>query len=476
MSHRCWRCDPCAFVLALAVLPLVLMTKASAQAAEPVTPLPLSGSAEFTPGEDETSLPEGFRLSAHRFDYTAELLKESSRVRKYSVLFPSPVHTDAEANNTVHAVYMQPREGALGPGVIVLHILGGDFALSESIAHHMASNGIPSLFVKMPYYGERRSPTRNKMITTNPRESAEGMRQGVLDIRQATAWLAARPEVDERRLGITGISLGGIMSALAAGIEPRLTSCALYLGGGDFANVLWHHEDGKAADFRKAWQAAGGDQSTFAEILRPIDPCTYGQRLTGRRILMVNATQDEVIPRASTDALLQAIELPTDVVWLEAGHYSVARYLPIELYRLHLFFQGRTKPAVQLRLKAEPSSAGAAPHFTASLTNLGTVPVTIAQHEADQGECPFVKWNVVRTGEHCEHVAAPPTEATGLAATLAPGESQPIKGLGTPTFPGPGRYKVGLVYTCSAAHLREKPPGKMPPVVVYSNLVEVEVR
>ena len=467
MSLLCRPCDRVVFVAAL------LLTGAFAHAVEPVTPLPPSGSAEFTPAESEAALPEGFRLGAHRFDYTAELLKESSRVRKYRVLFPSPVHTEVEANNTIPGVYMQPREGALGPGVIVLHILGGDFALSESIAHHLASNGIPALFVKMPYYGERRSPTRNKMITTNPHESAEGMRQGVLDIRQATAWLASRPEIDERRLGITGISLGGIMSALAAGIEPRLTSCAIYLAGGDFANVLWHHEDGKAAAFRRAWQEAGGDQKTFAEILRPVDPCTYGHCLAGRRILMVNATEDEVIPRASTDALLQSIEVPTDAVWHQAGHYSVAGYLPIELYRLHLFFQGRTKPAVQLRLTADTRSD--APRFTATLANLGTVPVTIARHAADQGESPFVQWLVVQANERVEPTAVSTAEATGLAATLAPGESHPLNGLGTPTFPGPGRYKVGLVYACSAAHLREKSPGRVPPVVVYSNLVEVDV-
>src|SRR5689334_2931157 len=127
-----------------------------ASAAEAVAPLPASATAEFSPADDEASLPEGFRLPAHAFDYRSELLKDFRAIRKYQVTFPSPVHTDFEANNTIHAVYMQPKEGALGPGVIVLHILGGDFALSEAIAHHLASNGIPALFVKMPYYGERR--------------------------------------------------------------------------------------------------------------------------------------------------------------------------------------------------------------------------------------------------------------------------------------------------------------------------------
>ena len=58
------------------------------------------------------------------------------------------------------------------------------------------------------------------------------MTQAVLDIRRGAAWLAARPEVDSEQLGITGISLGGIMSALGASGEPRLKNVAVFLGGG----------------------------------------------------------------------------------------------------------------------------------------------------------------------------------------------------------------------------------------------------
>lgn len=452
---------------------IVFLAGVPAVAADPVAPLSASGFVEFTPAEDEQVLPEQFRLAAHRFDYSAELLKETRAVRKYRVTFPSPVQTAVEANNTVHATYMQPREGALGPGVVVLHILGGDFFLSETIAHHLASNGIPALFVKMPYYGERRSASRNKMITKDPRESAEGMRQGVLDIRQAAAWLAARPEVDRNRLGITGISLGGIMSALAAGIECRLTSCAVYLGGGDFANVLWDHADGEAVKFRKAWQEAGGDQATFAEILRPVDPCTYGLRLTGRRILMVNATHDEVIPRSSTEALQKSIAAPVEDLWLDAGHYSVARYLPIELVRLHLFFQGKTRPALQLRLAPEASAAGTASRYTASLINLGTVPVTIAQPEEGTASA-MLRWTVQAADLPGESSA--PVEGTGSAVVIAPGDSQPLTGLGAPAFPTPGRYRLSLTYTCSERHFREKPAGRIRPIEVHSNIVEVDFR
>src|SRR5690606_11936745 len=119
-------------------------------------------------------------------------------------------------------------------GVVVLHILGGEFALSRMTANSLAREGIAALFVKMPYYGERRSRSSpRRMISRDPHETVEGMTQAVLDIRRAAAWLAARPEVDKEKLGVTGISLGGIMSSLSAAAEPRFRKVAPYLAGGN---------------------------------------------------------------------------------------------------------------------------------------------------------------------------------------------------------------------------------------------------
>ncbi len=38
----------------------------------------------------------------------------------------------------------------------MLHILGADFALSRYLAARLADRGVAAMFVKLPYYGERR--------------------------------------------------------------------------------------------------------------------------------------------------------------------------------------------------------------------------------------------------------------------------------------------------------------------------------
>jgi dienelactone hydrolase len=308
----------------------------------PFVEVATEGAVRFEPTLLETKVPEHFRLNGEEFSYDTRLARTSSHVRMHKVTFPSPVVTAVRENNTVHAQYFQPEGTGPFPACVVLHILGGDFLLAETMAQHLAQHGVAALFVKMPYYGERRgkdSPRR--MISRIPAESVEGMTQGVLDIRRATAWLAHRPEVDAERLGITGISLGGIMSALAASGEPRLGSVAVFLGGGKLADILWSNATREAQDFREKWIADGGSAESFREALAPVDPATHGHLLKGRRVLMIAAKNDEVVPPASAQALWESIGEEPELVWIDAGHYTAIRYLPRELVRIDRFFNSR---------------------------------------------------------------------------------------------------------------------------------------
>jgi dienelactone hydrolase len=310
--------------------------------------IPAEGKAEFRSAADEAQVPKLFQLQPHEFGFQSRFVHGGEKFRMYRVTFPSPVTTEIEENNTVHAEYFQPAGTGPFPATIVLHILGGDFVLSETVASHLARNGVAALFVKLPYYGPRRrkgSPQR--MISEDPHETVKGMTQGVLDIRQATAWLSSRPEVDAERLGITGISLGGIMSALGASGEPRLRNVAVFLGGGNFGELIWTNETRQAQEFRKRWLAGGGTQESFKAIVSQVDPATYGKLLKGRRVLMIAAKNDEVIPPACATALWESIDREPEIVWIDAGHYTAIKYLPLELVRLDMFFNGKTTAAAK---------------------------------------------------------------------------------------------------------------------------------
>jgi cephalosporin-C deacetylase-like acetyl esterase len=296
---------------------------------------------EYQPPEDETATAEAFRLERHTFAFEQrEMATVSKAIRMYEVTFPSPVKTPHEVNNTVHCEYFrpadEPADGKRYPAVVVLHILGGDFDLSRLFCRAMAHKGVCALFVKMPYYGPRRDPAVNvRMISPDPEQTVQGMTQAVLDIRRAGAWLRAQEEIDGKRLGIFGISLGGITGALVATAEPRFHNVFLLLAGGDIGLATWDSKE--TAEVKRYWESRGGTKESLIAALRPIDPVTYGQNARGRRIAMINARFDEVIPPACTTSLWKSFGEP-EIEWLDCGHYSAARFMFHALGRVTKFF------------------------------------------------------------------------------------------------------------------------------------------
>ena len=82
---------------------------------------------------------------------------------------------------------------------------------------------------------------------------------------------------------------------------------------------------------------ADGTIKKVVPTLESIDPLTYAAAARGKRILMLNATNDEVIPRACTESLWKALGEP-EIRWYAGGHYSVIRFLFGALLRVGRFF------------------------------------------------------------------------------------------------------------------------------------------
>lgn len=323
----------------LLVLAVSLLTQVPAVARAGELLPPREGTVRYEPPRGDDQVDPRFKLERHEFAFKQEpIAAATDKLSLWTVTFPSPVTTPHEANNTVHCEYYLPRSDKPVPGVIVLHILGGDFNLSRLFCAALAEKGVAALFLKMPYYGPRQAPGRRRMVTNDPRETAEGMTQAILDIRRATAFLASQKEIDAERLGVFGISLGGITGALAVTAEPRLTNACFLLAGGDLGRVAW--ESKELVKARSEWTARGGTEEEFRELLSVVDPVRYAKNARGRRILMMNAKEDEVIPKACTESLWEAFGKP-EILWYDGGHYSVVKHMLDALRRTSDFFAAK---------------------------------------------------------------------------------------------------------------------------------------
>jgi dienelactone hydrolase len=287
------------------------------------------GTIHFQPVGDQKNIPDRYRLDAHSFDYDMELIRDlpNSGVEVFHVRFPSPVTTVCPENNTVHAEYYRPTIRGPFPGVIVLDITAGDQKLSRIIATHFAQNRIAALFVQMAYYGPRRPPgSELRLLTPNYQHTMAAVRQTVLDIRQATAWLEARPEIDADRLGVLGTSLGSFMGSLAAEMEPKLSRVAVLLGGGGLVDA--YYDDPRATNFRQLWEALGGTKEKLAQLIAPADPITCAANLKDRKMLIIAGKRDDIVPPRAAEALWQATG-KQKIIWYDCTHYgAVVYFLP----------------------------------------------------------------------------------------------------------------------------------------------------
>lgn len=291
------------------------------------TPQLEKGMSRFRVVGNQKNVPERYRLTDHTFDWEMQPKQPTGTngVTVHHVRFPSPVETETKENNTVHAEYYRPKGDGPFPATIVLDVTAGDQQLSRIIAMHLASKGVAALFVQMAYYGPRRPAGSDlRLLSPNVPRTLDAIRQTVLDMRRASAWLEGRKEVDPKRLGILGTSLGSFMGALTAEMEPRLGRVVVLLGGGGLVDAYW--EDPRGEPLRKLYSALGGSKERLKEIIAPVDPLTCAENLKDRKVLILAAKRDDIVPPRCAEALWEATG-KQKIVWFDATHYSAALYI-----------------------------------------------------------------------------------------------------------------------------------------------------
>ena len=129
-------------------------------------------------------------------------------------------------------------------------------------------------------------------------------------MRRTIDLLASRPEVNPKRIGIAGISLGGILAATAAEADGRIYRAALILAGGDLGRIVAHARETR--ELRRFLDGLSAGERVQADaLLRTLDPLEKASLLRNRavqgRVMMINAAEDEVIPRECTERLAAAL-------------------------------------------------------------------------------------------------------------------------------------------------------------------------
>jgi dienelactone hydrolase len=220
---------------------------------------------------------------------------------------------------------------------VVLDILQGNALVSRGEAMWLAQHGVAGLVVYMAHYGPRR-PTGStaRLLSMNLSHTLDAIRQTVLDVRCAVAWLASRPEIDANKLGIVGTSLGSFLSAIVAANEPRIKNVCLMLTGGGLVDAYYDHP--LAKPYTPLIDLIGG-KFTMKTLLAPVDPLTYARQLKGKNLLMICASRDDIVPPKAAVRLWEATG-KQKILWVDGTHVGAGLYAVVVLQAMSDHIRG----------------------------------------------------------------------------------------------------------------------------------------
>jgi dienelactone hydrolase len=208
------------------------------------------------------------------------------------------------------------------PAVVVTPMFGGRQPIARLIAPALAERGIHALVVLR---------AERYLVGDAPPERLERvLRTAVIDRRRTLDYLASRQDVDPKRLGAIGVSLGGLGTALLCASDARIKAGVLVLAGGGLETLIPASQERRALEFVEAWGARGVSPEALSAKIKsavPSDPLLLAQNLDPRLLLFVTARRDKHVPARNQELLWEAAGRP-ERYSLPTGHATSAVYAP----------------------------------------------------------------------------------------------------------------------------------------------------
>jgi fermentation-respiration switch protein FrsA (DUF1100 family) len=163
------------------------------------------------------------------------------------------------------------------------------------------------------------------------------------DVLGAVSWLAKRPEVDRRRIGVLGFSMGAAAAIQAAARSEDIAAVAADSGYAELVDAVRH-------SFKRVGRLPhypfGPLALYWARVLLRVDarqmrPIDEVGRIAPRPLLLLHGEEDQIVPVSHARRLFQAADEPKDL-WIEPGqqHVGARDGLPDAYFaRVEAFFR-----------------------------------------------------------------------------------------------------------------------------------------
>jgi len=275
---------------------------------------------------------ESYAYTKYQGDYTNKLLEKNSHYTLQQITFPSN-HNALPQQHDITIDYYAIDSDEKAPVILVLPILGGNNDIASIFAGYFAEHGFATAIV----HRQKKYTEAGYMKQVN-----QIMRQIVFDHKQAIDWIESREELDASRIGVFGVSMGGIKSALISALDPRISATIIVLAAGDLPYILSQSDETR---IRKERNVVLTEKNITAQELQQelaaqieCDPINYAQYIDANKTLIILARFDNIIPFNKGEELKEKIGSP-ETIYLLAGHYSAIIYLPYVQYQSRKFLE-----------------------------------------------------------------------------------------------------------------------------------------
>ena len=246
--------------------------------------------------------------------------KHASRMATLS--WRSPIKTEFPANNTARADFFRTnaRKWTEAPTVFLLHAL---MSSSPSGHHRWAKKfneiGWNACFLHLPYHFSR-VPTGywngELAITPNLTRNAEGLRQGVIEVRQVMESLRGH---GCREFGVLATSYGGWIGALLTLVERDFRFVALMSPIVNVEHAIW--QSPAARRLRCELVQVNVKRTLIARHFHLSSPVHGRPVCDPTRILFVTGEFDSIAPPAEIEAIHQTWR-GSELLRVRQGHFG----------------------------------------------------------------------------------------------------------------------------------------------------------
>lgn len=219
----------------------------------------------------------------------------------HDLSYASPVHGRVPA-------YLVLPSGD-GPFPVVLFAPGSSGTRDELLgdAEALAARGVAGFLFTPPQV----RPDGPLLTTCNAANDVAAVTQYVKEERRALDVIAARPELDSKRIGYVGFSLGADFGGILAGVEERIVAYALQSGRGHF--TVFPVDDCRSRLSAKRLRA-------YRDRIGVVNAIHYVGHAAPAALLFQNGSRDPISPRKDVLALYAAARRPKTLRWYRSAH------------------------------------------------------------------------------------------------------------------------------------------------------------